>query len=204
MIAGCHEPALASQLTGSVCCSPSVNVLQMQSHSQVTVVCFLAFLLLKEQCSWTFLYPTSNPPLFFSVPFGSFYGPFAHTMGVLFLGNTVSLFHLLSIILSVSICLCCINYSTSHPSYANRPLYFHLICCFTFTWVPSAHSFQADVFSHLSFTATPISFSSVFTHPSPVTIIIPLLFLSLSLGTIKVSAVSHRVMESPWHVLWRN
>lgn len=123
-----------------------------------------------------------------------------------FLVSTPSLYHPLSITPSVSICLCCTNYGSyhlslyqfpwplSHPLAPSHPLlhihfspintFFLAVCSLKHVFLTS--SSQPHV---ISFFPLP---SSLICLPSP---LIPSLFLSPSLGTIKVSAVPQRMMQ---------
>lgn len=82
---------------------------------------------------------------------------------------------------------------------------------------PLSHSLQShqhvffqpflasSVFSHLFFTTPSFSFLSLFTHLSICDgTTVPLVFVSLSLGSIKVSAVPRRIMKTLCHLQWRN
>lgn len=126
-----------------------------------------------------------------------------HTLWVsCFWVSTVSLYHLPSITLSFSICLCYTNYFTSQISFASLP-------SLTAVYSPPSHSLQSHQhilsspflpsggFSHLFFTTPSFSFLPLVTHLSICHgTTVPLVFLSLSLGSIKVSAVSQRIAET--------
>lgn len=130
-----------------------------------------------------------------------------------FLVSTPSLYHPLSITLSVSICLCCTNYGSHHLSLYQFPwplspplapshplLHIHFSPINTFFL---AVLLLQCVFLTSSSQPHVISFfpPSLISLPSP---LIPSLFLSLSLGTIKASAVPQRMMQLLWHLQRRN
>jgi len=155
MKAGCCEPAAVGQLTGHISASLCDKTLTQEDKTQ-TSSCPLSFLL----C------PTTLKA------FGPFYGSFKHTMGVLFGGITLSLYHLLSITPSVSVRLCCIYCITSLSSSLLLPVFPNLCLILPSHFLQSHQHVLAlsDVFSHLFFTTPSISFSPLFTHLSPVTV----------------------------------
>lgn len=170
---------------------------------------FLSCLLLKEEWSWTYFYPTCKKLNFYSL-WIFLWVICTHCGCSCFLVSTVSLYHLPSITLSVSICLCYTNYCTSQIPFASLP-------SLSSVYSPPSHSLQShqhvffqpflpsSVFSHLFFTTPSFSFLSLFTHLSICYgTTVPLVFLSLSLGSIKVSAVPRRIMKTHCHLQWRN
>lgn len=102
----------------------------------------LSCLLLKEEWSWTYFYPTCKKLNFYSL-WIFLWVICTHCGCSCFLVSTVSLYHLPSITLSVSICLCYTNYCTSQIPFASLPSLSCLFSSFTFTSVPSTRFFPA-------------------------------------------------------------
>lgn len=110
----------------------------------------LSCLLLKEEWSWTYFYPTCKKLNFYSL-WIFLWVICTHCGCSCFLVSTVSLYHLPSITLSVSICLCYTNYCTSQIPFASLPSLSCLFSSFTFTSVPSTRFFSSRSFPPVCF-----------------------------------------------------